>query len=141
MREKCEGKTIQLGEKEHRVLKALLTFPNQALSREQLIEVAFRSDKGVSAIRALSTACDTILEMTPGFRVSSRPFEVWDICWTSPWKKLPSRHAHFVVESRYWLKPCLSGCLPIIPPGESTHRCRAIRKLGLRRATQAQGRS
>lgn len=36
---------------------------------------------------------------------------------------------------------CLSGCLPIIPPGESTRRCRAIRKLGLRRAMQAQGRS
>lgn len=50
-----EGKTIRLGEKEHRVLKALLTFPNQALSREQLIEVAFRSDKGISA-RSVETA-------------------------------------------------------------------------------------
>lgn len=51
----CEGKTIRLGEKEHRVLKAFLTSPNQALSREQLIEVAFRSDKGVSA-RSVQTA-------------------------------------------------------------------------------------
>ena len=25
-------------------------------------------------------------------------------------------------------EPCLSGCLPIMRPGESTHRCRAFRK-------------
>ncbi len=54
-----EGKTIRLGEKEHRVLKALLIFSNHVLSREQLIEVVFCSDKQVSA-RSVETATNRL---------------------------------------------------------------------------------
>lgn len=44
-----EGKTVRLGKAEYRVLKALLVFPNLVISREQLIEAAFRTNKVVSA--------------------------------------------------------------------------------------------
>lgn len=50
-----EGRAIGLGRIECRLLKALLAYPNQALSREQLIGVAFRSGRGVTA-KSVETA-------------------------------------------------------------------------------------